>query len=178
MVVLSWPLIYEGDVMKNFFLKKTTIAVCFFVLGVLSTVSSNALFSHSTNKEEINSEIENQKVLDPFEEMRKQMLSQFSNAANVQDHSQEIRSREDDKYYYYDIMVKGLDQEKLKINVQDGQIEISGQIENKESENGSSSYFSSSFHRSFPLPFNADGGKVEVENDKEKMTIKVPKKTV
>jgi HSP20 family molecular chaperone IbpA len=126
---------------------------------------------------------------DPFDQMRKmreQMMKQFdppqkgSGPFDSWYHKKfgggdvaEIMQREDDKFVYYDISVKGLNKEDLKVKVANGQINISGKTETK--NEGTGTYMSSMFRRSFPVPPNVESSKVEMENGKDKLTVKFPK---
>jgi HSP20 family molecular chaperone IbpA len=91
----------------------------------------------------------------------------------------DIQIREDEDFVYYDVIIKDLSDQKLKILVEDGQIKISGTVEKKSGDtckNGSSRQFSSStFHRSFPAPQGVDSTKAEMEHDGDKIIIKLPK---
>lgn len=91
----------------------------------------------------------------------------------------DIKQREDDDFIYYDIFIKDLSNQKLDIQVQDGQIKISGTIEkksgNKDDKGSSSQFYSSTFHRSFPVPYGVDDSRVQIERDGEKIIIKLPK---
>ena len=134
----------------------------------------------------------------PFEEMekmRKRMMKEFE---PYEDNSKggifdswfkgkfgggspgEIHQREDEDFVYYDVIIKGLSNSKLDIRVQNGQITISGTIEKESSDEddkkSSRQLFSSTFHRSFPVPYGVDETKAEMEQDGEKITIKLPKK--
>jgi HSP20 family molecular chaperone IbpA len=127
---------------------------------------------------------------DPFKEMqrmREGMLKQFNQeeGGGLFDSwyqkkfgggkAADISQREDDKYLYYDISVEGLKPEKVKVKVENGQLSISGQVENKSEQAGSSSYFVSSFHRSVPVPPNVDPSKVQIDQEKDKLVVKFPK---
>jgi HSP20 family molecular chaperone IbpA len=129
------------------------------------------------------------KSQDPFDQMRKmreKMMKQFNppevgsgpfdswyqkkfGGGDVA----EISQREDDKFVYYDISVKGLNKEDLKVKVANGQINISGKTEKK--NEGTGTFMSSMFQRSFPVPPNVDPNKVQMENEKDKLTVKFPK---
>lgn len=89
--------------------------------------------------------------------------------------SGEIKQREDKNYVYYDLYTKDLNPEKLKVKVEKGQITIDGQIEKKSEEGNNQSFFSSSFHRSFPVPSEVDGNKVKIEQEKDRLVLKFPK---
>jgi HSP20 family molecular chaperone IbpA len=118
------------------------------------------------------------KASDPFEEirtMRKQMLKEFIEPDEGGRNAGEIKKREDKNFIYYDLALKDLDKEKLDVKVVDGQISISGRIEKKAEENNSSSYFSSSFHRSFPVPSEVDAGKFQIEQGEDHLTLKFPR---
>lgn len=130
---------------------------------------------------------------DPFEQMRamrKNMLKHFNfNESGEGGHLfdswysrkfggstvGDVNKREDDQYVYYDIAVKGLKQEKVNVRVENGQITISGQVENKTEDEGSASYTSSTFHRSFPAPDGVDSNKVQMVQEKDKLVVKFPK---
>ena len=122
---------------------------------------------------------------DPFKEMRRMregMLKQFNydEGGGLFDswyqkrfgggNAGDITQREDDHYIYYDVSVEGLKPEKVNLKVENGQLSISGQVEKKSDEGGSSSFYSSSFHRSFPVPLSVDSGKIQIEQ-KEKILI-------
>lgn len=129
---------------------------------------------------------------DPFEQMRKmrkRMMKDFDeidNGGGMFDSwyrkrfgggdAGEVTKREDKDFIYYDIAIKDLNKEKLNVKVENGQITISGQVEKKSEENGNGSYFSSSFHRSFPAPPDVDADKVQMESSKDKLILKFPKR--
>jgi HSP20 family molecular chaperone IbpA len=128
---------------------------------------------------------------DPFEQMRqmrKRMMKDFdpsNSGSGIFDSwyrdrfgggdAGDIKKREDKNFIYYDIAIKGVDKRNFNFKIADGQISISGQVENKSEENGNGTYFSSSFHRSFPVPPDVDAKKVQVEQDKDLVTLKFPK---
>jgi HSP20 family molecular chaperone IbpA len=88
----------------------------------------------------------------------------------------EVKRREDKNFVYYDIAIKDVDKDKLKVKVEDGQINISGQKEEKsDSSNGMGSYFASSFHRSLPVPPEADSARVQIEQAGDTLTLKFPR---
>jgi HSP20 family molecular chaperone IbpA len=87
----------------------------------------------------------------------------------------EIKRREDEKFVYYEIPIKGLKKEKLNVKVSGGQIHVSGQTENKSDDGSSSTFLTSSFHRSFPVPADVDANKVQMENASDRLVIKFPK---
>jgi HSP20 family molecular chaperone IbpA len=91
----------------------------------------------------------------------------------------DIQTREDEDFVYYDVAIKNLSNKKLDIQVEGGQIMISGTIEKRSDDKGkntnSSQFYSSTFHRSFPVPFGVDGNKVQIEHEGEKIIIKFPK---
>jgi HSP20 family molecular chaperone IbpA len=84
----------------------------------------------------------------------------------------EIKKREDDQFVYYDVSIRGMDQQNLNVEVKDGQVELNGKVEQKD-EDGTQ--ISRSFHRSFPVPREVDSKKVEIENSQDKVTLKFPK---
>ena len=133
----------------------------------------------------------------PFEEMRKmqeRMMKQFESTDDDPGggvfnswfkkkfgggEPGDIQRREDDDFVYYDVAIKNLVNSKLDIRVQDGQITISGTIEkktsNEDDKESSSQFYSSTFHRSFPVPYGVDDTKAQMEQKGEKIVIKLPK---
>ena len=133
----------------------------------------------------------------PFEEMRRmqeRMMKQFESSegdpgGDIFDSwfknkfgggdLGDIHMREDDDFVYYDVAIKNLVNSKLDIRVQEGQITISGTIEKRSSHDddkrNSSQFYSSTFHRSFPVPYGVDDTKAEMEQKGEKIIIKLPK---
>lgn len=115
---------------------------------------------------------------DPFEQMR-QMRNRITKDFNEPNlgggDAGEIKKREDKDFVYYDIGIKGIDKKNFNFKIADGQISISGQVENKSEDNGTGTYFSSSFQRSFPVPPDVDGKRVLVEQDKDRVTLKFPR---
>ena len=128
---------------------------------------------------------------DPFEQMRKmrkQVLEQFDQPEGDKSpfdswyrkrfgggDAGEIKKREDQDYVYYDIKIEGLDKEKLHVKVADGQISIDGRVEKKSEADHSGSYYSSSFHRSFPVPLGVDPQKFQMDQDQTQLILKFPK---
>jgi HSP20 family molecular chaperone IbpA len=106
---------------------------------------------------------------DPFEQMRQ--MRNLSGGGDVG----EIKRREDKDFVYYDIGIEGIEKKNFNFKIADGQISISGQAERKAEENGTGTYFSSTFHRSFPVPPNVDAKRVQVEQDKDRVTLKFPR---
>ncbi|KHE94107.1 MAG: Hsp20 family protein [Candidatus Scalindua rubra] len=133
----------------------------------------------------------------PFEEMRRMQESMMRQFNQYDDDSGsgifgswfkkrfgggepgDIQTREDEDFVYYDVVIKDLSNKKLDIKVEDGQIKISGTVEKRSDDKGkntnSSKFYSSTFHRSFPVPYGVDGDRVQMEQDDEKIIIKLPK---
>lgn len=147
--------------------------------------SMNSLFDQFYNDDFFSSS------RDPFDQMRKmreRMMKEFEEPEKGRGlfdswykdrfgggDAGEIKKREDKDFIYYDIAIQGLDKEKLNVKVADGQINITGQIEKKSEEGGSTSFMSSSFHRSFPAPPEVDANKVQMEQSEGRLTLKFPK---
>ncbi|MEZ4815082.1 MAG: Hsp20/alpha crystallin family protein [Bdellovibrionota bacterium] len=190
--------------MKNILNNRLFIVLLSFALGAGSLFlyqqyisPKHKLESNFTNKnidplfdQFYNDDLFN-KSFDPFESMRQmrdKMEKQFqtpNEGRGIFDSwfqkrfgggsAEEITQREDDQFVYYELKVMGLDQEKVRVSVSDGQLSISGKVEKKTEADGSANYFSSSFHRSFPVPAGVDSTKVQMEQEKDKIIIKFPK---
>ena len=88
----------------------------------------------------------------------------------------DIKQREDEEFVYYDIELRDETPKELKVEVHDGQMSISGQIETMQNEQGSKNYMSRTFHRSFPVPGNVDGESFKMTQEGEKIVIKFQKR--
>jgi len=177
--------------MKNFLLNRIVIVVVAFSFGGISVWGLTRYMDHQKSKNETSFlrpslPTETQKFFknffnddffsesqDPFAEMRRiqrQMQEQF-----VQTPTHEIKQREDDQFLYYEIDLHKQSPKEVKVDVKDGQVFISGQIESKENEDGSSRYYSSTFNRSFPVPEGTDGNNYTLEKEGQNIVIKFPK---
>ncbi|MDR4503930.1 MAG: Hsp20/alpha crystallin family protein [Candidatus Scalindua sp.] len=163
--------------------------------------TDDKLFDHKGNVDKTLDSFFNDDFLrsskSPFEEMRRMQESMMSQFGKLDDDPGDgmfgswfkkrfgggkpgdIQTREDEDFVYYDVVIKDLSNKKIDIKVEDGQIRISGTIEtrsdNKEKDATSSQFYSSTFHRSFPVPNGVDGDRVQMEQEGEKMIIKFPK---
>lgn len=153
-----------------------------FLVGALAVLAAQRLTAErqkslnlSANIDSVFDEVFNDdffsRAHDPFEQMR-QMRNLGGGDVG------EIKRREDKDFVYYDVGIKGIDKKNFNFKIADGQISISGQVENKSEDNGTGTYFSSSFHRSFPVPPDVDGKRVQVEQDKDRVTLKFPRVSV
>lgn len=138
--------------------------------------------------------------IDPFEDMKEireriekkmKLDSEYRNSSNPFDSwysgkfgggdIYDISKKEDDQFVYYEVRVPNLESSAVEAKVENGQISISGKIENSKDlyqENDSSeghSYVRSGFTRSFPLPVDVEEDKMEMQKDKDKLVIKFPK---
>lgn len=107
-----------------------------------------------------------------MDKMRQNMMANLNSMNSFQINTGSVQQREDAKFVYYDIPIKGLDPKTFRVKIEDGQIVVDGQTAPTP---GSAISFTSSFHRSFPIPDGVDGAKVKMEQDKEKLTLKFPR---
>ena len=91
---------------------------------------------------------------------------------------QESALKEDENFLKFEIDLEGQTPKEVNVQVQDGQVFITGKTETKEENDGAESFFSSTFHQSFPVPPNVDGEKYTVEKEDGKIVVKFPKKKV
>lgn len=102
-------------------------------------------------------------------------MDPFQGHINPQHEIARINEREDDHFIYFEIPIKNLKKEKLKVNIANGMVQVTGQIEKKKQGKHASSYYSSSFHRSFPVPAGVDADKVQMSQEKDQLVVKFPK---
>jgi HSP20 family protein len=86
---------------------------------------------------------------------------------------------EDEKFFNINAELPGLEKGDIEINIQDGNLEIKGEVkEEKKEEEGNlvrREYRSSSYYRCFSLPDNIDEDKIEANLDKGILSINIPK---
>ncbi|HXH75989.1 MAG TPA: Hsp20/alpha crystallin family protein [Bacteriovoracaceae bacterium] len=127
----------------------------------------------------------------PFEQMEKlraEMDKKFNEGAGFDNwfadkfggSINEIKQDEDDKFVYYRLDLEGLDKDSVKIDVINGQVNISGeksdiQAEEDPSGGGTRSEFYQSFQRSFPVPEGVDSDKVDFKTEGDQIVVKFPK---
>ena len=94
------------------------------------------------------------------------------------DHDFDIQ--ETDEGYQIKFDLKGLDQEKVDIDINEHSITVKGEHSAKDTEESENSFFSSqsygSFMKTIPLPIDADTKKVKTEKEGNSLVIKLPKK--
>ena len=96
------------------------------------------------------------------------------------DPTERIKRKEDDKNIYFELDLRNVDEESLEVNIQDGQISISGQTVIKTEDQSQSGYSSSSmvssFSKSFPVPNGVKEDQVSINKvDDNTLRIKFPK---
>ncbi|MFX1241942.1 MAG: Hsp20/alpha crystallin family protein [Promethearchaeota archaeon] len=87
---------------------------------------------------------------------------------------------ESDGFFNISAELPGLDKRDIEIAIQDGTLEIKGELkeekkEEKEGELVRREYRSSSYYRCFTLPDNIDENKIDASLDKGILTVKIPK---
>lgn len=190
--------------MKSLFRKPISLLLFGFVAGASSLYlyqkyiladSRQGVVTPFGNMDPIFDQFYNESIFnpsfDPFEsmrQMRERMEKQFEepySGGNVFDAwfkkrfgggtAEEITKKEDKDFIYYELKINGIDQEKVTVNVEGGQVNIHGETETKNESNGLNSFSRSTFSRSFPTPTNVDPVKVQIEQEKNKIIIKFPK---
>lgn len=131
---------------------------------------------------------------DPFEEihrMQEEMDNMFQHSfgqsggfqgsfSNNMGFDYDFDINETDKGYEIKFDMKGLDKEKIDIEINDHSITVKGEHSMQQTEEGQNQYFSSqsfgSFMKTIPLPVDADTAKVKTEKEGDTLIIKLPKK--
>lgn len=176
--------------LKAFFRKPVVFGAICFALGaysywsverLLSNIHFNAHYSVTRNSGTPpfadNGETFDDQGRDPFQEMeqmQRQMMKNFARipTAGGAASSGEMNVREDEKYVYYDIDTGSATPTNFNVKVENGQVTVSGTVEEK----SDAAAVSSSFERTFPAPPNTDTRKVEFDNQSGKIILKFPKK--
>jgi len=90
----------------------------------------------------------------------------------------DVTEDEDANNVYFKITLKGLNKKSLKIDIKDGMVILSGSYSREEwnDKNGFTGKQSSSFTRSFPVPYGVDEEQASFETKGDQIVVKFPKK--
>lgn len=171
--------------MKNFFNTKLFIAILFFCVGFLANHLFVLLVHHPTSETaQIHPEANERFPVDPDDFDQKKMLEtiQGMQEGQVDGEGMEnamglgsIVQREDEFFEYYDIPLKdhrGTNR-KLNVELKNGLVIIKEEMK-KQQDN---SFSESSSEQMFTLDSRRlDIDRAEVQNEKDKIVIKIPKK--
>lgn len=88
-----------------------------------------------------------------------------------------ITEREDDQFLYYDVEVGTSEKNEINVQVENGQLVVSGTIVSEDKSGSVTSSFRSSFNQSRSLPSNVDQNNFVLDQDNEKgiLTVKFKK---
>lgn len=90
-----------------------------------------------------------------------------------------VNAKETDVSYEIELVAPGMNKEDFKVSIDDGVLKISSEVENKVSEEGDGyilrEFSHKSFSRSFGLPENSNGEKVEAKYENGILKLEVPK---
>ena len=158
--------------MKKLLESKAFLAITFFFAGFMVSHGINKInfekqsahFSHNEERVPVTPEdLEHDKLIDVFGKMQKQMLEQSEDQFSYDLGG--VKRSEDEKYVYYEIPLMGeASNKELKVNIKDGMISISENSKNSQSQ------------REFTIDPGLDEANAVVNNEKDKLNIKIPKK--
>lgn len=133
---------------------------------------------------------------DPFEEidrMQEEMNRMFQSTysrtggtgrgmfSNDMSYDYDFDIKETKDGYEIRFEMKGLDQEKVDIQINEHSITVKGERSEQQTQEGENRFFSAqsfgSFMKTIPLPVDADTSKVKTEKEGDSLVIKLPKKT-
>lgn len=143
--------------MKRFFSSKIFLAVFFFLVGA---ACDYYVIHNIARKQKIPAAVS---------------TSVDSNAEPESVGVDSISQREDDTYVYFDINIPQTKPDEVKVQVQDGQILISGKIQSTLESENAKGFYSSHFQRSFPVPDNVDADSYKMEHENNKIILKFTK---
>lgn len=175
-LLLSCQTFYNEGMKKDLSIK-FFIAVIFFCLGFLTNHLLTKLNRNQVqvvNTEErfpVNpDDFDHEKMMETIKRMDDENFGADMRGASTLGI---ISQRQDDKYVYYDIPLRGDDgtNHKLNVEIKDGMIKITEDI--KDEKVG---LLETSSERMFSVGPGLDADKAEVINQKEKIVIRIPKK--
>jgi len=107
-------------------------------------------------------------------------MNTTKNSHFKEDFSPLINTREDEKFYYVEVELPGVEKENISIEIEDDLLVISGERKMKKelTEDGYFKIESSfgTFSRSFSLPENVEIQKIEAVSNDGILEVKIPKK--
>lgn len=89
----------------------------------------------------------------------------------------DVEQREDERYWYYEIRLEGMERDDVKVEVVDDTLKIFGELKKSDDSDSGSSYVSHSFQRSLSLPPGADPARVVFDSRDSAIIVKIPKFT-
>jgi len=165
--------------MKRLLNPKFLIAVCFFCLGFLTNhllVKFSPPKNLARHEERIPidpNDFDQKSMLDTIARMQQGMQNDMQEDMMDMSGGIGVDQREDDKFVYYDIPLKGSDgnNHKLNVEIKDGMVRIK-----EDTDSQQSGHVQMSSERMFSIDPNLDSNRAEVINNPDKITIKIPKK--
>jgi len=122
---------------------------------------------------------------DPFRDFRdleKRFFSLANSAEernNISSFAPTVNTREDDKAYYVEVDLPGVNKDDIHVDVNKDSLTISGERKHKEEIKEESYYklesFFGKFQRSFTLPENVDGDAIEAKCESGVLEVTIPK---
>ena len=122
---------------------------------------------------------------DPFRDFRELEKRFFSLANsseernNISSFAPTVNTREDEKAYYVEVDLPGVNKEDIRVDVNKDSLTISGERKHKEEVKEESYYklesFFGKFQRSFTLPENIDSDAIEAKCDSGVLEVVIPK---
>ncbi|MBY0451526.1 MAG: DUF3794 domain-containing protein [Bdellovibrionaceae bacterium] len=87
----------------------------------------------------------------------------------------EVKTREDNQYVYYDVVLDRAKPTTVKVDVKEGKILITGQLEFKNKVDGQMQGFMSYFEKTIPAPGNVSFSDYQVDYGRGKIILKFQK---
>ena len=92
----------------------------------------------------------------------------------------DIDMKETNDGYEITLDMKGLDKDRVDIDINEHSITVKGELTRQDSEESGNAYYNSksygSFMKTIPLPVDADTSKVKSEKEGDSLVIRIPKK--
>lgn len=118
---------------------------------------------------------------DPFKEVNRLQEQFFASAPVFETVSAQakLNVEEDDQSIYYDISIPDIKSQDIDVRVENGVVVVQGKSETKSDESDRHSYFSSSFHQTFPwpsgVPEDLNVTKVKIKYEDNRVRVIFPK---
>jgi HSP20 family molecular chaperone IbpA len=161
------------------FIALASFAVGFGTYGGLAKLSAkNNGFKASPLVSRIQPE-ESPFFTDPFERMNEMQENFFKGFPEISRTDATLKVQEDEHSIYYDILIPDIKEKNVQVRVENGQVILRGETEKKSQDHNQRSYFTSSFHQSYPwpsgVPADLDPTKVKIQYEDDKVRVQFPK---
>jgi HSP20 family protein len=162
---------------------KFTFAVLGFLLGLSTYWGVSTLRQHQVW---MPSQVEDPFAelftpMDPFKELTRMQQRLFADAPMIENVAApaSLKVEEDEGHIVYNFAIPDLTHKNIQVRVEDGYVVLQGKSEKSNEASDQRSFFTSSFHQSYPWPqgvrSDLDSTKVKIKYEQDRIRVEFPK---